>query len=102
MGHPGASGKRIMQYLDRETLKTWIDEGSDFRLVDTLPASAFEKGHLPGAINIVSDDILEQAPERIPDRSVPIVVYCASETCRRAGRSAERLESLWAEVRRET
>ena len=71
-----------------------MKDSRDFRLVDTLPASAFESGHLPGAINIVSDDILEQAPKRLPDRRAPIVVYCASDTCRRAGLSAERLESL--------
>ncbi len=69
-------------------------EARDFILVDTLPAPTFESGHLPGAINLVSDDILEQAPKQFPDRSATIVVYCASYTCRRAGLAAERLESL--------
>jgi len=66
----------------------------DFILLDTLPAKIFEKGHLPGAINIVSDDILRRAHEVLPDKDAPIVVYCASATCKRAGLSAERLNSL--------
>lgn len=62
--------------------------------MDTLPADTFAKGHLPAAINIVSDDILEEAPRRLPDRQATIVVYCASEDCKRAGCAAERLTRL--------
>ena len=63
-------------------------------IVDTLPAEVFAKGHLPGAINIRSDDILDQAPRLLPDRDAEIVVYCASPRCKRAEKSAARLEHL--------
>jgi len=63
-------------------------------LVDTLPTSAYRKGHLPGAINILSDDILAQAPHRLPNRDAQIVVYCANGPCRRSDRAAERLIRL--------
>lgn len=68
--------------------------GLDFILIDTLPANAFAKMHLPGAINIVSDDIMEEAPRRLPDRQATLVLYCASDNCKRAGRAAKRLVSL--------
>jgi len=42
----------------------------------------------------MSDDILEQAPERLPSPLATIVVYCASVDCKRASLSAERLERL--------
>ncbi|UYG06341.1 rhodanese-like domain-containing protein [Halomonas sp. M4R1S46] len=83
-----------MPTIDTATLRDWQSRGQDFILVDTLPAEAFAKGHLPGAINIVSDDILDAAPRRLPGRQATIVVYCASEDCKRAGRAAERLSRL--------
>lgn len=83
-----------MAKIDTATLRDWQRQHREITLVDTLPAAAFAKGHLPGAINIVSDDILAEAPRRLPDRQATIVVYCASENCQRAGRAAERLARL--------
>ncbi len=83
-----------MAEIGTQELKEWIDTGQDFVLVDTLPPTAFEKGHIPGAIHIMSDDILARAPALLPDKGARIVVYCASETCKRAQLSAGRLESL--------
>lgn len=83
-----------MTSIDTATLRDWLSRHRDFTLVDTLPAETFAKGHLPGAINIVSDDILDEASRRLPDKQANIVVYCASESCKRAGRAAELLASL--------
>ncbi|MBB3229453.1 rhodanese-like domain-containing protein [Halomonas stenophila] len=83
-----------MTTIDTATLRDWQSRGQDFILVDTLPAGAFAEGHLPGAINIVSDDILDEAPRRLPDKQATIVVYCTSEDCKRASRAAERLARL--------
>ncbi|QDI74499.1 MULTISPECIES: rhodanese-like domain-containing protein [Leisingera] len=80
--------------ISREDLKAKIDRNDEFVLVDTLPETAYRKGHLPGAISIVSDDIIDVAPERIPDRDTYIVVYCSSGTCKRSSFAAERLERL--------
>lgn len=84
----------MIESIDTATLRAWQREGRDFVLIDTLPAGVFGDGHLPGAINLPSDDILEQAPARLPDRDATLVVYCASATCKRAGLAAERLERL--------
>jgi len=84
----------VIAKISREALVAELRRDEALVLVDTLPASAYHNGHLPGAINILSDDILEQAPRRLPDRNVPIVVYCASGPCRRSDRAAERLLRL--------
>jgi len=84
----------MINNIDAETLRAWQQNGRDFILIDTLPSSIFKAGHLPGAVNMVSDDIMEQAPKCFPDLHATIVVYCASVACRRAGLSAERLERL--------
>lgn len=83
-----------MTTIDTATLRDWQRQHRDFTLVDTLPAESFAKGHLPGATNIVSDDIRDEAPRRLPDKQATLVVYCASENCKRAGLSAERLAGL--------
>ena len=45
-----------MNSIDTETLRAWQLQRRKFVLVDTLPEQSFAKGHLPGAINIVSED----------------------------------------------
>jgi len=37
--------------ISREELKTWLDEGRDFVLLDTVPAEDFAVAHLPNARN---------------------------------------------------
>jgi len=80
--------------ITRADLKAKLERGDDFVLIDTLPATAYRNGHLPGAINIVSDDILAEAPTRIPDRDADIVVYCGNGPCKRSSLSADRLRTL--------
>ena len=67
-------------------LQTWIDNRTDFLLVDVRPSYEYRQGHLPGAVNFEIDqgDLRDLAPEKKdgyrsllgpdPDRS--IVVYC--------------------------
>lgn len=90
----GPAGRYTMTTIDTATLRDWQGRGQNFILVDTLPAEIFAKGHLPNAVNIVSDTILDEAPYRLPDKEAAIVVYCGSEACKRARRAAERLVSL--------
>ncbi|WP_372609379.1 rhodanese-like domain-containing protein [Halomonas sp.] len=80
--------------IDTTTLRDWQLQQREFTLVDTLPAGSFVEGHLPDAINIVSDDVLAVAPDRLPDKQETIVVYCASTSCKRAGLAADRLAGL--------
>ncbi len=84
----------MVQRISRQALKAKLDGGDTFVLVDTLPATAYRKSHLPGAISIPSDDITEAAPTLLPDRNADIVVYCANGPCKRSRLAAERLEAL--------
>jgi rhodanese-related sulfurtransferase len=66
--------------IDRDDLKAMIDRGDEFALVETLPVSAFQQAHLPGALNLPPDRLEELAPALLPDKNAEIVVYCASPT----------------------
>ena len=66
--------------ISRDELKQKIDRKDDFILVETLPTTAYEHAHLPGAINLPSDQVRVLAPQLLPDKNADIVVYCASPT----------------------
>lgn len=64
-----------VQTIDREALKEKMDRGDGFILVETLPRSAFDKRHLPGAVNL---DDMSRVPELFPDKDAEIITYCTN------------------------
>ncbi|HKY29556.1 MAG TPA: rhodanese-like domain-containing protein [Pyrinomonadaceae bacterium] len=66
--------------ITREDLRQKIERGEKFQLVETLPRTAYDHAHLPGAINLPPDQVKERAPKLLPDKSAAIVVYCSSPT----------------------
>ena len=64
-----------IEIITREELKEKMDRGDDFVLVETLPAQAFRRAHLPGAVNL---EDLGQVSELLPDRDVEIITYCTN------------------------
>jgi rhodanese-related sulfurtransferase len=66
--------------ISRDELKKKINEGAKFTLVETLPEISYHHQHLPGALNLPPDKLLELAPKVLPDKNAEIVVYCASPT----------------------
>lgn len=80
--------------ISRHELINLLETGQDFILVDTLPERIYRAGHIPGAINIVSDEIIVVAANRLPNKDRMIVVYCADGPCRRSALAAARLADL--------
>jgi len=66
--------------ISRDELKEKIERGNKFVLVETLPRTAYDHAHLPGAINLPPDVVEQLAPALLPDKSAEVVVYCASPT----------------------
>lgn len=56
----------------------------DVLLIDARPADAFERFHLPGAINIPVDSTLGQLSNEISklQDAKEVIIYCQSEGCR--------------------
>ena len=84
-----------MKKIQRDELKQWMDENRNFVLIETLSLESFTEKHLPGAYNIPEEDEhFEDKVEDInPDKSKPVVVYCANSKCQSSPRAARRLES---------
>jgi rhodanese-related sulfurtransferase len=70
----------MVKTISRDELQQKIDGKDDFILVETLARVAYEHVHLPGAINLPSDQVKALAPKLLPDKNADIVVYCASPT----------------------
>ena len=70
----------MVAIISRDDLKLKIDQGESFLLVETLPATAYQHAHLPGAINLPPDQVAQLAPTLLPDKTADIVVYCAKPT----------------------
>jgi len=63
-------------------------------LVDALPEAYYAQQHLPGALNLVADDVEARAGELLPDKDAAIVTYCSNRACPNSGQVAARLERL--------
>jgi rhodanese-related sulfurtransferase len=63
--------------IDREELKSKIDRGDEFLLLEVLGQASYDRGHLPGAVRYEGR---EQVEALAPDRDAEIVAYCSSPT----------------------
>ena len=58
----------------REQLRFTVDYGSVI-VVDVLPAASYSRRHISGALNLVIDDVDEQAPRLLAEKGTSIVTY---------------------------
>lgn len=80
--------------IDRETLKQRLQSARAPLLVEALPEKYYRDGHLPGARHLPHDAVAARAATVLPDKTVPVVVYCASHTCRNSHIAALELQRL--------
>ena len=79
--------------ISREELRAAVEAGA-VTVVDALPESYYTQQHLPGALNLVSDEVEARAGALLPDKAAPIVTYCSNVTCANSEAVAQRLEKL--------
>lgn len=79
--------------IGRDELKRLIDSGA-VTVVEALPEQYFAEEHLPGAVNVPHDAPRQRIEASLPDRSAPVVTYCASLTCQNSAQLAQRLLSM--------
>lgn len=47
-------------------------------IVDVRTRQEFDEAHIPGAINIPNEEIIDRKPELLPDLNQDIYIYCRS------------------------
>jgi rhodanese-related sulfurtransferase len=86
--------------ISRSELERLIATG-DVVLVDALPATYYDQQHLPGAVNLVAEDVTARAEELVPDKTAAIVVYCSNAACGNSRAVADKLARLgYSQVRK--
>jgi rhodanese-related sulfurtransferase len=83
----------MTRLINRNDLLALINANS-VTVVDALPASYYNQQHLPGAVNLVEDDVTVLADVVLPDRSATVVTYCSNVACGNSKAVAARLEKL--------
>jgi rhodanese-related sulfurtransferase len=69
------SRKRVRE-TNADEVKSRLDRGDKFILVDVREESEFAKDHLPGAIHLGKGVIERDIEEKVPDLNAPLVLYC--------------------------
>jgi rhodanese-related sulfurtransferase len=91
---PEPSSANLPHDIDTAELASRLSGGNPPIVAEILGPRYFEAGHLPGAVNLPLDGLLEQAAQTLPDRAAEIVVYCASTTCQNSHIAQRKLLSV--------
>ncbi len=83
----------MTQTISREQIQTGLDAGT-LTLVGALPEAYYAQQHLPGALNLIADDVDNRAAALLPDKNAAIVTYCSNPTCANSSQVATKLEQL--------
>ena len=68
--------RRRIRETNVDTVKTRMDRGDKFVLVDVREESEFAKDHLPGAIHMGKGVIERDIEGRVTDLNTEMVLYC--------------------------
>lgn len=79
--------------ITAEALKKKIDSKEGFILIEVLLPEKYDEWHIPGAINIPTDELETEAVKTI-SKDVEIIVYCMSFTCKASSKAAKILQGL--------
>jgi rhodanese-related sulfurtransferase len=64
-------------------------------LIEVLSETSFQQAHLPGAINVPLDEAFDtHVQDAVPDKNVPVIVYCSDSACELSPEAAHRMEDL--------
>lgn len=84
-----------MQTIDRDKVRSLLDDEPNTKVIEVLSEDYYEKFHLPGAENIPLDDQFDERIQRaIPDKSQPVVLYCFDQDCDASPKAARKMDEL--------
>ena len=93
-GKLSGGDKQVAEYtsITMEEAKEIFKEKGDYIILDVRREHEFAAGHIPGAINIANEDIIDTEPDRLPDKEQTIYVYCRSGN--RSKQAASKLAAM--------
>ena len=85
-------GEGTFQRISPQKAKEMMESDETIIILDVREQEEFDSGHIKDAILIPLNQIFDLAPLEIPDKEIPILVYCRSG--RRSLEAAEKLVQL--------
>jgi rhodanese-related sulfurtransferase len=93
-GIPDWEAKGELVAVSLAHVKKLMDEKADFMLIDSRPERTFEKGSIPGAINI-SDSKSDKMTDQLPaDKARTLIFFCGGLKCDLSSKSAVKARAL--------
>ena len=68
--------KTRVRETNADTVKSRMDRGDKFTLIDVREESEFAKDHLPGAIHLGKGIIERDVEARVPELGTEMILYC--------------------------
>lgn len=90
---PAPTATAAVEYkkISAADAKARMDSGDTIVILDVRTQEEYDAGHIPGAILIPNETIVDKQPELLPDLDAEILVYCRS-----GNRSAQAAKKLIA------
>ena len=82
----------VYMNITAQEAKEIMDREEGYVILDTRTQEEYDEGHIPGAILIPHDEILQKAESLLTDKDQLILVYCRNG--RRSKLAAEDLQKL--------
>jgi rhodanese-related sulfurtransferase len=84
--------KTRIREVSIDDVKSKLDQGDKFVLVDVREESEYANDHLPGAIHLGKGIIERDIEDRVPELDTPVVLYCGGGY--RSAMAADNLQKM--------
>ena len=78
--------------IDQETAKRMMEADDGHVIVDVRRQDEYDAGHIPGAVLIPNESIVDERPAEPPDLEQVILIYCRSGN--RSKQAAQKLADM--------
>lgn len=93
-GEPEWTKRGLPLSVSTAYVKKLLDEKEKVLLVDARPKRVFEKGAIPGAINIPDSEFDKHIDKLPADKATPLIYYCGGLECVLSDKSAAKARAL--------
>lgn len=86
--------EQLIEYkqISQKEAKEIMDSMEEHVILDVRTKEEYDEKHIPGALLIPNEEILERAEAELPDKEITILVYCRSGN--RSKAASEKLAEL--------
>jgi len=78
--------------ISQEEAVKMMGEETGYLIVDVRRPDEYAEGHIPDAINVPNEEIMDEMPEALPDKDQMLFLYC--RTGRRSKEAALKLAGM--------